>query len=275
MAGNNQGIIDGALTVRLQQGLSAASGVLSAILAQRGITGGRDPIGGKFGYYDVYQQGKYNPDILLSNLGERFEGVYHGIKPYPCCMHTHGAIDAILDIQRKVKIDYREIEKIEIGINQAAFNLTSYPLKEKQNPGTVVTAQFSIPYVVASALVKGGVFLENFREEEIRRPEILELARKVLPRVDERINQTTGGRGLTQTELLIKMRGGSVHCSFVKFSRGSPQNPMTLEECIEKFSKCSQVGVKPLTTDKKTRVVDMVLNMEKLSTLNELISLIV
>jgi 2-methylcitrate dehydratase PrpD len=276
MAGNNQCIIDSALTVRLQQGLSAGSGVLSAILAQRGITGALEPFMGKFGYYNVYQRGGCNVDALTSDLGAKFEGVYHAIKPYPCCMHTHAAIDAIREIQSKAEIDIREIDEVEVRINEAAYNITCHPLEEKRTPKTVVEAQFSMPYVVASALVKGHVFLDNFTEKEISRPGVLELAReKIKPQIDQQINQVDGGGGITQTELKIKMRGGDVYQAFVEFPKGSPQKPMTIEDCIEKFSRCSQMGVKPLTQEKSKRAVDMVLNIEKLSNVNELISLIV
>ena len=275
MAGNTQGIIDGVLTVRFQQGLSAGCGVLSAILAQRGITGPRDSFTGKFGYYNVYQQGKYSVEALISDLGEKFEGVYHAIKPYPSCMHTHGAIDAILEIQRKVQLEIKDIEEIDVGINQAGYNITCEPLEKRRIPKSIVDAQFSMPYIVASALIRKGVFLDNFTEEEIKRPDVLGLAReRVHPRIDEKVNRIDGGGGITQTDLKIKMKGGDVHRAFIAFPKGSPQNPMTLEDCIEKFSKCSQRGVKPLTMEKRKRVIDMVLNIERLKTLDELISLI-
>lgn len=274
MAGNKQGAIDGALTVRLQQGLSAGSGVLSAILAQRGITGAIDPFMGKFGYYNVYQKGKCNVDVLVSDLGKKFEGVYYAMKRYPCCMYTHGAIDAILEILSKTEINLKEIKEIEVGINQAAYNCTCEPIEKKRIPRTVVDAQFSIPYVVASALVKKKVSLNNFTKEEIKNLNVLGLARKVHPRIDEKINQTNKGGGITGTDLKMKMKGGAVHRAFIKFPKGHPQNPMTVDDCIEKFSECSQRGIKPLTNEKRKKVIDMVLNIETLNTLNELVSLI-
>jgi len=275
MAGNNQCIIDSALTVRLQQGLSAGSGVLSAILAHLGITGARDSFMGKFGYYNVYQQGNCHADALTSNLGEKFEGVYHAIKPYPCCMHTHGAIDAILDITGRTKIDVEEIETVEVGVNEAAYNITSDPIEKKRNPEGTVDAQFSMPYVVASTLIKKHIFLDNFTETEIKNPNVLRLCRdKIYPRIDKKINLINEGGGITQTDLKIKMKGGSLHETYVAFPKGSPHNPMSLEDCVEKFLKCSRMGIKPLTTKNSKRVVGMILNLEAIPDLNELIALI-
>jgi 2-methylcitrate dehydratase PrpD len=271
MAGNKQCVIDGASTVRLQQGLSAGCGVLSAVLAQRGITGARDPFMGKFGYYNVYQQGKCDVDTLVANLGKKFEGVYHAMKPYPCCMHTHGAIDATLEILSKFELEIKKIEEVEIRINEPAYNCTCEPIENKRIPKTIIDAQFSMPYVVASALIKKRVFLDNFNKEEIKNPDVLKLAReRVHPRIDKKIDQNR----ITETGLKIRMKNDIVHFTFIKFPKGSPQNPMTLEECIAKFSKCSQMGVKPLTTEKRKKVIDMVMNIETLITVNELISLI-
>jgi 2-methylcitrate dehydratase PrpD len=74
-AGNSQCYIDGSLTIRVQQGLSAKAGAISAVLGQRGITGAEHFFEGKFGYFNIYHKGGFNRNILLRNLGKHFEGV--------------------------------------------------------------------------------------------------------------------------------------------------------------------------------------------------------
>jgi 2-methylcitrate dehydratase PrpD len=63
-AGNSQCYVDGSHTIRVQQGLSASAGALSAILARRGITGAQEFFEGKFGYFNTYHGGKYDREVL-------------------------------------------------------------------------------------------------------------------------------------------------------------------------------------------------------------------
>jgi len=57
VAGNQQGFVNGALTVRLMQGISAKNGAMAALMAEKGITGSREVLEGKFGYYPVFNGG--------------------------------------------------------------------------------------------------------------------------------------------------------------------------------------------------------------------------
>jgi 2-methylcitrate dehydratase PrpD len=59
-AGNQQGVIDEVLAVRVQQGLSASARVLAAMMAGRGVSGAVSPLEGKFGYYPVYCGGQWD-----------------------------------------------------------------------------------------------------------------------------------------------------------------------------------------------------------------------
>jgi len=95
-AGNSQNLLEGTLATRLNQGLAAQGGVSAAIFARIGFTAAKDVFEGKFGYYPVYQRGEYDRNSLLDDLGRRYEGVNVTTKLYPCCMHTHATIDAIL-----------------------------------------------------------------------------------------------------------------------------------------------------------------------------------
>ena len=83
--GNRQANVDGALTVRVQQGLTAKAGVVSALLAKKGITGAQNVLQGKYGYYTVFERNDYSPDVLTDNLGRHFEGRNISFKLYSCC----------------------------------------------------------------------------------------------------------------------------------------------------------------------------------------------
>ena len=82
-SGNAQAMHDGVLTKRLQAGHAARSGVLSALLAQRGFTGAMESLEGQAGFFKVFYSDNYNREELFPDLGKRFEGSRLGFKPYP------------------------------------------------------------------------------------------------------------------------------------------------------------------------------------------------
>ncbi len=74
------------------------TGVLSALWAQRGIAGVRNCLESRAGLYNLHYKGHYDRNILLDDLGKRFEGTNISFKPWPACRGTHPAIDATLGI---------------------------------------------------------------------------------------------------------------------------------------------------------------------------------
>ena len=162
--GAGTGVADGALAKRMGPGLAAKAGITSALMAERGITGERDALEGKSGLFKTYMGGDYDPKVLTADLGKRWEVVNIGDKPYPCCGLTHACIDAALALKSKHDIDADKIKSITVYGGQAVYDL-SQPPEVKQNPRTIIDAQFSVPYVVAVALVKGKVTVDDFTDE--------------------------------------------------------------------------------------------------------------
>ncbi|MBW1689495.1 MAG: MmgE/PrpD family protein [Deltaproteobacteria bacterium] len=112
-AGNAQCLVDGGLVKRMQPGFSARSGVLSAALALRGVTGATNIFDGEYGFYNLYERGKVMVERATENLGSHFGVMDLSIKPYPCCRMTHAAIDAALELSGLHVIDPEGIEGVE------------------------------------------------------------------------------------------------------------------------------------------------------------------
>ena len=90
--GNLQTVLDGGLSKRMGPGFAAKGGITAALMAEKGITGAKNCLEGKFGIYQLYHRGGYDPKILTANLGKYFEGINVSTKPYPCCRGVHGSI---------------------------------------------------------------------------------------------------------------------------------------------------------------------------------------
>jgi 2-methylcitrate dehydratase PrpD len=260
-AGNSQNLLEGTLAIRFCQGLAAQAGVYSAVFAGRGITAAKEVLQGKFGYFPVYQRGEYAPEELLSDLGKRFEVTGITTKIYPCCMHTHAAIDAVRNILRIHPLKAGDIEKITARVNRQGHNFVCIPEAKAYHPQTVPEAQFSLPYTVITALLKGNVALRDFEEDIIRDPEVQRLTAKVECGVDPELERIFPGR-VSPAIVEIRSKEGKVYVEKVVDRRGSPANPMTQEEIEDKFRQCCVLAKKPISNRSAEEVIAAVSNLE-------------
>jgi 2-methylcitrate dehydratase PrpD len=268
-AGNTQCGFDGALTKRMGPGLASRGGVTSALMAERGITGCKDSLEGKSGMFNLYHGGDYDRKTLTADLGKRFEGAGIGDKPYPCCGFTHAFIDGVLSLRAKYRIPADQVREIKAYGGQSAYGLCE-PLDVKRAPRNIVDAQFSVPWTVATALVKGKVTLEDFTPGAIQKKEILNVSSKVTGYLVEEMSRHGVGPG----KVTIIMQDGKEYSELVEHCLGSVERPMTFDDCAAKFKECSASSVKPLSVDQIDEVINLVGDLEKLPDATKVIKLL-
>jgi 2-methylcitrate dehydratase PrpD len=267
--GAGSGVADGALAKRMGPGFAAKAGITAALMAERGITGEKDPLEGKTGLFKTYMGGDYDPEILIAGLGKRFEGTNITNKPYPCCGLTHACIDAVLALKSKHNIELEQLEEIIAYGGHSVYDL-SRPPEVKRKPRTIIDAQFSVPWVVATALVRGRVTLDDFTGEAIKRPEILAMAAKVSGRLVPEMDRHGVGPG----GVIVKMKDGAEYQEEVAHCLGSTARPMTLKDITRKFRECAVGSVKPPTKETIEKVIEMVHGLEKLDDATDIIRLL-
>ncbi|MFC2059914.1 MmgE/PrpD family protein [Chloroflexota bacterium] len=263
--GNSQAHIEGALTVRLQQGLGAQAGILSIMLADQGFTGAKDILEGKYGIYSVYGDGQYTPEVLTpEELDKHLYCSTVSTKAYPCGRHTHAAICGALQLAEEHKITDDNIEKVTISTSSRAYDMCGSG-ERKVVPQTVPDAQFSYYYTVATALVKGRLLIEDFVEEAIGNPQVLAMARKIKVVVDpEKSNLKGVAGGICPIDIEIESKDGKHYKKHVEFARGSPKNPMDWAEIIQKLEDCARFSAKPLPDKNIDNIIQMVADLDKL-----------
>jgi len=258
-----QGHQEGALAVRVHHGIGVRAGLLSALMARRGITGPHHVLEGRFGLYPIYGQNEYDRSLALAELGRRFLNTRMSTKPWPCCGATYGVVEGALQLVQEYDIHPEDVEEITVYIDQTAYAYTFEPEQEKKRPRTVPAAQFSIPYALGAAVVYRDVTLDNFTDESIKDERVLKIARKVNAVIKPELTATPSAQAPSLVE--IRTKRGKVGPRRIDYVRGSPQNPMTLEECIEKFRKCLNFSVKPLPKENTEEVINMVKGLEDVS----------
>lgn len=265
-AGNGQCVKDGALTKRLGSGFALKGGITAAYLARLGVSGAKNSIEGEWGLYRQYMDGDYSRDILTRDLGRRFEGVNVAIKPYPCCRGIHPAIDAALELAIEEGLRSNDLGEIILSVTDAHLALLCLPEDAKRTPRSPVDAQFSIPWGVASAFVKRRVGLDDFTEDAIRNPAVLDLTRRMRVEVDNSLHRP----GPEPTRVKVITREGKAFSRVVENPLGSLERPMSFDDCARKFADCA----KSLGKEKVERIIHLVEQLEQLEDIREIIRLL-
>jgi len=267
-AGSAQGYEEGASTVPVQQGFGARSGVLAVILAQRGFTGSKNVLQGTYGFFPVYDRDEYDADMVISELGKRFESAYVSIKPYPSGKGTHIPIDATMKIMKENKIIPDDIEEVIVNTSAFVYNACGKG-DNKYTPQNVRDAHFSVPYAVANAAIRGGLELTDLTEEAIKDKDILNLARRVKVIIDPDLDKIAT---IPPNKVEIKTKSGLGYETYVEYVSGHPKKPMNMEQCIDKFKKSLKYSARAIPEDNVNRLIQLIDNLEELEDVREIIN---
>jgi 2-methylcitrate dehydratase PrpD len=144
-------------------------------------------------------------------------------------------------------------------------NATHLKQLAKQEVQTMLDAQFSLPYGFAAALSSGGAMLDQYTPEALRRPEVLDLARRVTLVLDEGVEE--GGEPF----LDIALRDGRTLTRRIKIARGDCLNPLSEEELRAKFRTAARLALAP---DQIERLERMLAGIADLADVRELAALL-
>ena len=221
---------------------AARNGVFAADLARRGMTGPFEIFEGPKGLMHQLDIGGA-ADLVLGTDGDfMIDKTY--IKFWPAEYHSQSAIDACL--QLRPRIEGKEISDILIKSFEAAVSIIgSEP--EKLRPTSRETADHSMFYCCAAALVDGDVTLATFDEDRLTDPKLLDLIDKTKIVEDDELNK--GYPKGIPNDVIITCKDGTKVNQRVDFPRGHAENPMTDDEVVAKFKRMAQGVVTEATAE--------------------------
>jgi len=245
--------------------MATQSGVVAALLAEKGYTGPENVIDGKEGLTDVFGP-EWKLDVLSEGLGQSWRITQCGMKAFPTEALTHTPISAALDLVKTNDLHPEQVEKIQIRSLARAADILSDP--SKYDPHTKETADHSLPYVIAAALVERQITPVQFTMEKILDPKIREQLRKIEVVADPEIEKVFPA--LQRVIVNIDTTDGRKLTKQLDYPKGDPRNPLTDEEVEEKFSTLAE-GVLSATAQK--RVKEAIWSLERVGSISDLMSL--
>jgi 2-methylcitrate dehydratase PrpD len=253
---------------RMHPGRSAQAGVYGALLAAKGFTGIEDILEAPYGGFCSTFCDTPNLSHLTQDLGERFETLNVGFKPYPCCGSNHTSIDALKKILHEhPEVSAENVEKIRIRTTRATKLHVGWPYK----PNSMTTAQMNLPFCVAVLLHDRDFFVDQITEKSIYRADVLSTTKKI-EIIEDSEFEAIGDEGRHGVNLEVCLRDGRSYSEKVLHAKGSDKHPMTRQEVLQKFRLLASRALSPAHLEK---LADTILNLEKLGNGKRLAELLI
>jgi 2-methylcitrate dehydratase PrpD len=268
-AGTMEWSTEGSWQKPLQAGHPAMFGVLSAYLAQRDFTGARTIFDGPngivraFSFDDIYDCGR-----IIENIGRKWEVNETSIKVHACCRFAAPVADCAVDLYRQ-GVRAKEVKQIVAKVGSIPIRVLCTPPERKLRPVTHVDAQFSLPYTIAVAICKNRTGINEFKNDALADPEVLELAEKITWEVDPRADDLYP-KAYVAT-VIATLNDGRKFESHVDYPRGDPENPVSYEEVVAKFDLLTGK-----LFDKKIRkkIIENLIGFEEIDDISQLADLL-
>ena len=265
-AGSNAGgtwayIPEGAMSKRVHPGFAVHTGIIAAYLAANDVTGPASIFEAPWGgYYPTYVPGVATPEEAAKDLGRDFRIRLTGFKPYAACRGIHSSVDVMLGMRREHKLRAADVKQITVRGSPTHLKQLA-----KQEVHTLLDAQFSLPYSIATSLVSGGAMLDQYTPAALQRPEVRDLARRVHLKLEASV--ANGDEPFIDVEL----NNGGVLTNRVLIARGDCENPLSEEELRTKFRTAAAAT---LSNAQIARLEETVMRAESLADCRELAALL-
>ncbi len=235
---------------------AARNGLFASLLAMDGMTGPSPVFEGERGFFK-----QVSGELTLKFPKNDYKIRETSIKKHPVEYHSMSAVDAALTIRKNID-DPSKITKIHIDTFTVSYQIIVKD-PEKWDPKTKETADHSLPYIVATTLYDGYIWVDSYTDEKINRQEVKDLIKKidiaVGPGFDEYYPEGIPNK------IVVEVAEGAVYEDTVIYPKGHFKNPMSSEELYEKFER--------LTKDRLSNykdIWDMVWRLESLSDIREI-----
>ena len=247
---------------------AARNGVFSALLADEGMTGPSPIFEGEMGFFkQVSGPFTLNTEEFGGKHGS-FKIAETYLKFFPAEIHSQTSIWAGLEARKEID-SMADIVSVEIASHEAGYTILGRD-PEKWNPTTKETADHSLPYIVAMALLKGKIDNSTYSEKNYRDPKTLEFLKKITVVEDKELSARYPEA--VANRITVKLVSGKTITKQVDFHKGHPKNPMSDQDVEEKFSRLTK---NQLGKNQSKKILDAVWNLEKARDVGSVISLLV
>ncbi len=255
----------GAMVKRMHAGRSSQSGLYGALLAAGGFTGIVNVLESEYGGFCTTfsrSNDRFNLKELTAGLGQTWQTMGVALKFYSCVGSNHTTLDAIRDMQQERRFGAADVAKVAVHGSQVTMDHVGW----KYVPQGLTSAQLNLPYCVATWLIDGDCFVDQFTEAKVADRERMALAEKVEVHHDQDIT-ARGAKFRHMVRVEVVLNDGTKMERTVEAARGSEKKFASDRDIVEKFEK---LAAKALPKAQVEKLRDAMLGLEKLADASEL-----
>jgi len=251
-----------AMVKRMHAGRASQSGVYAALLSQKGLTGITNILDSDFGGYFTVMGESRDPEQAIRGLGEDYEVLKVGFKCFSSCGSNFTSLEALSRIMTDQHLRASEIKKIRVRCT----SVTKIHVGWDYVPEGITSAQMNLPYSLAVMALEGDAFVDQFTDQKIKDPNILEFIRRIEVVSDPELDRL--GPDYRHAAICqVETNDGRFFEKRVEFAKGGSTNPLGVEEVVSKFRR---LAGKVLSKKKVEDLYQTVQDIENLSSVKEL-----
>jgi aconitate decarboxylase len=222
---------EGAMVKRLHAGRAAQSGLMAALLADRGFTGISDVVEARYGGFLSSLARTPNVARLLDGLGADWEAGKVGFKMYPNVTSIHAALDGLRAILTEESVSAERIAELRVGCGHMTFVHTAWDYR----PAGTTAAQMNMYYGLSVMAQRRNVAARDYADDTIADAKILGFIPRIKVAEDAEI-ESRGPVFRHAARVSVQTTDGKRLSRDVWHRRGSPENPVSRAEVEEKFA---------------------------------------
>jgi len=259
----------GAMVKRMHAGRASQSGLYGALLAEQGFTGIENVFEAEYGGFCTTfsrSRDRFRLSELTSGLGSTWQTMGVALKFYACVGSNHTTLDALRALQAKHRFAAQDVERIVVHGSQVTADHVGW----KYEPKGMTSAQLNLPFCVATLLLEGDCFVEQFKpgaETDARR---IALAERVSVLADPAIT-ARGAKHRHAVRVEVQLKGGKQLEAAQDAPRGSDEQFAGTADIVAKFEKLAS---RALPATRVAELRDAVLGLEGLRDAGELAALL-
>jgi len=220
----------GAMAKRFHSGKASQNGIIAALCAKEGLTGVRDVLEAPYGGFCSTYAEKYDLSWATNNLGTEFEMLKNGFKRYSSLASSQTSVDALRAIREKHGIRGEDVAKVLVRTTKMVHVHCGWPYE----PSETITAQMNLPYTGAVTLLEGNAFVDQYTDEKLRDPKIVDLANRIEVVIDPELD-AGGPHEMRAVRVTVTMKSGEEFHEEATYRSGHWKNPLSDEVLGAKF----------------------------------------
>ena len=259
--------------------MAVQSGVFAALMAQKGYSGTEKVFEGKEGFMDAFigwnakdetlnptdMEGRdgvsswaWDVEALVGELGKDYKILECGMKAFPTEALTHTHISCALNAMINNDLVYTDIKEIKVTAFAQAYDILFDPTKYR--PESRETADHSLPYCMAAAIVDKKITTDSFSDEKLKDPKIFEVIDKIKGEPSLEFEKMFPAK--QPSKVVITTNDGQEYSEYLEYPKGDPREPMTMDDLENKFNSLAGDS---FNQDDLNSLKELIFNCENIS----------